>query len=498
MILLLMFEILFYVGTSLFLPFFYAYYLKDPIWFPIGICIILTMGFGFPIYIKNLYIGFKKAILEAINKDKKTTHINMAKRILTSDFLTLKLRDSKPKTSEIILASALTYFLIPLITIIPYLYSGISLEDAVFESFSGWTSTGLTVLKIDDYSDAFKFFRTMTQWVGGMGIVLFALLVIKGPATGKMYMLEGKKDVGESIPSMARKIWIIYTIITIVGTLALNIAGLDIFSSLNYSMTSVATGGFAVHNDTSFMTDAQKLIIAGIMFAGAISFAVYIDLIKIKWKSLFNSETLFLALMAITGGLAMYYTSTMTPVESITIAISSFSTCGYQPVDLSKVSYFTKFTSTILMIIGGSFGSTAGGLKVWRVFAVIKHVLNRVKKTFSNQKIVRVVKMGRHIVDESTLLEFSTYFFMYFTLVALCSALFILSGHYIHNQEDYSVANSMLISASILGNVGLSPIDMSLIPVFTKYAASFFMYAGRIEIFPLLVLIRFVKNKITR
>ena len=381
--------------------------------------------------------------------------------------------------------------------------------SAFFESMSGWTGTGLTMVTREDLLPySLQFWRSLIQWVGGVGVIVLTLSILARPGTGSFVLYKGEardKKTHPSIISTVRTIWWIFLLYSIIGIVSLIIIGavtsdgMSIWESINHGMTGLATGGFSVTDDsiTGFNSISQIAIIV-LMVLGAIAFAAHYNLLKGRIKK-FLSDVQFKALIAliILGivGLAVMNLSLYNHNWFDSIKFSSFQfisaiTCtGFASVpDLNIWSEPAKLLLAFAMIIGGAAGSTAGGIKLFRAILLYKGVGWRIKRAISTPRRVFVHKLGdRHLSkDDAMDLINEAAIISFMWVIILAVGFFVIS--IIENQ---TIANSIFEVCSAQGNVGLSTgiTKIYMSPV-SKSMLIFNMWIGRLEIIPIIVLIK--------
>ena len=397
--------------------------------------------------------------------------------------------------------------------LIPYNTTTLAYMDplsAFFESMSGWTGTGLTMVGKEELLPyTLQFWRSLIQWVGGVGVIVLTLSILARPGTGSFVLYKGEardQKTHPSIISTVRTIWWIFLLYTIIGIIALIIIGIvtsngmDPWQSLNHAMTALATGGFSVTDNsiTGFGPVSQMAIII-LMILGAIAFAAHYDLLQGRIKK-FLSDTQFkamlvLLILGITGltlvNLEIYGGDISRSLGQSSFQFISALTCtGFATVE--NIAGWTESAKLILamaMIIGGAAGSTAGGIKLYRAVLLYKGAGWRIKQAISTPRRVFVHKLGDKSLSKESAMdlinEAAIISFMWVILLAVG----MISIATIFPNE--TLGNVIFEVCSAQGNVGLSSgittIEMSPI---AKIMLIFNMWIGRLEIIPIIVLIK--------
>ena len=390
----------------------------------------------------------------------------------------------------------------------PFLIGGYipSVTDAFFETMSGFTTTGATILDdVEWLPHGILYWRTQTQWIGGLGIVFFTIAILPsmvGSGSVKVFSAEAtgpmRSKMHPRLSTMAKWIWTIYLGLTIACVLSFYACGMNWFDSINYAMTTTATGGFATHNDTTtyFNSPAIEYVSVLYQFLAGINFAMlYMAIFKFKVGNLFRSSefklyifiivsaTVFIAYLLITRngyGLERAFRSSLFHV------VSFMTTTGIFNDDAAMWPRITWIVLGCLMFIGACSGSTTGGFKCIRLVMVFKVLRNEFRRILHPNAILPVKVNGQTVSQQklSTLLAF----FAIFTVMVLITAtLMVMAG------IDYT--NSTVISLSCISNVGASlsteigpVLSWGELPIHIKWTCSFLMLVGRLEIMSVLVL----------
>lgn len=389
-------------------------------------------------------------------------------------------------SSAMALAS-LTFVTVSLLGSIAYL-DHLSPIDAVFESVSGFTTTGLTTVNPESLPHAVLFWRSLTQWIGGVGILVIFLLLISSPGMSSYYMYraEGRTQrIEAGVYSTVKRIFIIYLAYTSLGIMLFALAGMPLFDAVNHAFTSLSTGGFSTRNNSigSFNNPYIGIVSILLMVLGATSFTVHSNLFRRKFRDyLKNNECrLFWALILIFSALlSVSFLSLPQPLSlGIFHTFSALTTTGYG-LGVENYPDLSKFFIIVLMIMGGFAGSTAGGLKLVRIGILGKAIVWVSKKISLPQSAIVPFKFQRKIVSEEELSIVSLFSFIYL-LILVISAMFL-------SFMGYPPIDSFFVSASAEGTVGLTTIDIAGVNPLGKLVLMACMLLGRLEILPFFVL----------
>lgn len=372
--------------------------------------------------------------------------------------------------------------------------------NAVFESYSGFTGTGLSVaLRPSELPHSLQWWRSFTEWIGGVGVIVLVLSVLE-PATDDYYLYhaEGReKKIGLTVTSTAKWIWRIYLLYTGLSVLLLRLVGMSWWSALNHGMTAIATGGFSVtDNSLSDYSSVIQLAVVPIMIAGAISFSTHYQLLSqgrltALWQSA-QHRALWLLLGVGTLVLLLenyWFRGSFLWVDTLFQWTSALTTCGLSTVKLQTWSPSAQLLLSLAMVFGAASGSTVGGLKLSRVVALYKGVLWRFRRIS-----LRPHELMRYTINGEVLKELqanrrveAAAILGTIWLMLLGVGVFTLT-HVVWPQYDLS--NVILEVASAQGNVGLSTgITHSSLHWVGKLTLILLMWMGRLEIIPVLMLL---------
>ncbi len=480
--------VMFYAGIPLLIPAIYGYWLGEEIWHVLALTAAIMMLAEVPGLIaggfRSIIDFFRGAVRWILRRGEKAWGTGLAVEELGKKLDELTLGEALALTS-------LAWIVIPAIGAIPYAYAGLGPVDAFFESMSGWTSTGLSVVDSpENFPHSLILFRSITQWIGGLGIIVLMLAVLRGREARALLKAEGRESLGASISKTVRTYWKIYFVLSIVGLGLLYALGIDLFNSINLMMSGISNGGFFPFSHYDF-TDAQKFALAGLMFAGATSFVFFDKVGKGRIFSAVKDEELILyVLLTVVAVGLIAYVGQEEVYNSILNSVSAIACGGFAIGDVAVMHEFSKYMIILLMICGGMYGSTTGAVKLWRILVVGKSVSQRIKQSFLPAGAVQAVKVNGVAIGAEAVIESAVFIFAYMALLLFGAGVFIAAGD--------GMVDSLFIVASSMGNVGLSTFTISVIPGAHKAFLILLMYLGRIEIFPSLALARYIIGLVKR
>ena len=398
---------------------------------------------------------------------------------------------------------ALAWLLLSLFGALPFVFSSLipGYVDAFFEAVSGFTTTGATVLvNFDRPLHGVMFWRAFTHWIGGMGVLVLTLALLP-QMTGRTSHLVRAESPGPSmskiVPKMgdsAKILYLIYALLTGLEFLSLMIAGMNVYDAAVHSLSTAGTGGFSTYGASigAFNSLAVEIVITVFMVMYGVNFALYYHLLIGDWKTMYKSEELrwylgiyLFAVLFIGGFLIPHYHSVGTAFRySAFESASLISTTGFGICDFNTWPQAAKALVLVIMFLGSCAGSTAGGIKTIRIALLCKMVIREVRRTFQPRK-VQVVRFEGKGVDEAQLSQISVFFFVYLALILVGMLLISLENRY-DVQTNFSAA---LTCVSNVGPAfGAVASDFAGYGPFAKIVLSILMLAGRLEMFPILVL----------
>ena len=398
------------------------------------------------------------------------------------------------KTKEGFLIVVLFWFILSLFGSIPFMFDeqlSLTFIDAFFESISGWTTTGATVINnIDVLSPSLLIYRQELQWLGGMGIVILALAILPMLGVGGMHLYKAEstgpiKDnkISPRIAETAKSLWSIYLGLTIICAAAYYLAGMSIFDSVAHSFSTIAIGGFSTHNSSIGYFDSNliELICVFFMLISALNFILHFMAIKTKDIRTYINDTefksyiwvIFFVFLSIVLYVNIGEHEDLTVIQILFQSVSFITTSGF--TSTTYYSWPSFITSLLIAIsfIGACAGSTGGGLKVIRV--VILKIIHPTAEI--------PIRINQSTINEETSATLYNFFIFYILSYLALSFLLLMSG--------LDMITSFSAVASCINNLGPGLGDVALnygnINIFSKYVLSFAMILGRLEIFTLLI-----------
>jgi trk system potassium uptake protein len=377
-----------------------------------------------------------------------------------------------------------------------------SFLDACFESVSGFTTTGSTILKdIEQLSHGLLLWRSLIQWIGGMGIIVLsvALLPLLGVGGLQLYKAEVPGPTIDKIRPRVRDtaaaLWSVYILLTAVLLILLLAGGMSFFDALCHSFTTLATGGYSTKNASiaAFGSSYINIVITVFMFLAGLSFTLHYKWIHGDIKSLINSsESRWYALLVLAGILFVTVSTRLTMFDSWQDAaehasfqvVSIITTTGYSTYDYQLWAPSVQFLLLLFMFIGGCAGSTAGGIKIVRIGLLVRNTLHEIRRILHPKAVVRL-PFDKQTVGQSVMNEIMAFAFIFLTVFVMSTIILSVTG------MDFMSAVGA--TASALGNIG--PGFGSVGPAGTyadlhtlaKLTLMFCMIMGRLELFTILI-----------
>ena len=376
----------------------------------------------------------------------------------------------------------------------------LSFADAFFESISGWTTTGATVIKdIDGLSLSILIYRQELQWLGGMGIVILALAVLPMLGVGGMQLYNAEttgpikdKKISPRIAEIAKHLWAVYLGLTVLCALSYFIAGMSAFDAISHSFSTIAIGGFSTHNDSIgyFQSSSIEFVCIIFMFLSALNFTLHFIFLRSKnIKSYFmDAEArLYLFIIFTFISIMFLYLITSNTLETefrhiIFQGVSFITTSGFTSTSYAGWPSFLLITLLTMSFVGACTGSTGGGMKVMRIMLLFKLMKKELMKILHPTAEIPII-VNENPLSENISHSVWNFFILYIISYLVISFLLLASG------LDMTSAFSAV--ASCINNLGpaLGAVsdNYSAINDFSKYMLSFAMLLGRLEIFTLLI-----------
>ena len=400
----------------------------------------------------------------------------------------------------------LTWVVFSFFGMFPFLIHGSlsNITDAYFETMSGFTTTGATIIDdVESLPHGLLFWRSLMQWIGGLGIVFFTVALLPQLVGGsvKVFAAEAtgpmRSKMHPRLSTTAKWIWSIYVLLTIACALSFWLAGMDWFDATNYSMSTTATGGFSTHNGTIFLASPliEYLAILFQFLAGINFTLLYMSLFKWKMGSLFrNSEfKMYIITILVATAWIMYLLLTRLDYDlesafrsALFQVVSFITTTGLSNTDAGAWPHFTWIILMFLMFMGACSGSTTGGFKSIRVLMMLKVLRNEFRHII-HPNAVLPVKLSGQSIPQNRLVTLLALFTLYVIALLLVFTVMIVSGIDITNAATIALSLISNVGAGLDTNMGaqMSWADLS---DGIKWLCSFLMLVGRLEIVAVLVL----------
>ncbi len=425
--------------------------------------------------------------------------------IVLGTLLTLKKPQNKAVyTREGMAVVAIAWIACSVLGALPYFISGEipNLADAIFETASGLTTTGSTILNdIEAMSKSCLFWRAFTHFIGGMGVLILMLAILPQSDTRTMHLVRAESagpTAGKLVAKMSSSVRILYCIyiaLTVLEMILLLFGGMPFFDAITTAFATAGTGGFSVRAGSiaDYHSAYIDAVVTLFMMLFSVNFTMYFLLLSKKFTQVLKNEELrvFLCICAvsilmITLNITKVYGSVFTALRYASFQVLTIiSTAGFATANYTEWPFFSQMILMLLMFIGGCAGSTGGGLKVMRIIVLCKSALKEIRCTLSPRSVV-VVKCDGKAVDKEVVHGIG-YYFIVFMLIMACSILLLsLDGH------DISTTVTAVITCMNNVGPGLGEVDpsgnFSGFSAWAKLLLSADMLLGRLEIYPLLVL----------
>lgn len=373
--------------------------------------------------------------------------------------------------------------------------------DAFFETVSGFTTTGASILSdIEALSKGLLFWRSFTHWIGGMGVLVFVMAIFPEESGRSIHIMRAEMPgpiVGKLVPKIretAKILYLIYIFMTLIQIVLLLVGGMPLFDSITVTFGTAGTGGFAIKNNSiASYSPYLQWVIAIFMMLFGINFNLYYLILVKRFKTALKSTELWVyigilavAATLITGNIYSLYNNIPDAVRASFFQVSSImTTTGFATTDFNLWPSFSKVILVTLMFIGACAGSTGGGLKVSRLVIAIKTILRDIKRMLHPRTIGSVKYEGKKLDNQtinSVSVYFTVYFILFFVLLLLISV------------DSFDFETNFTAVAACYNNIGpglagVGPTsNFGAYSVFSKIVLSVAMLLGRLEIFPILLI----------
>lgn len=434
--------------------------------------------------------------------------------VLTTGLCGLILRFSITPRSENLgrkdgcMITCMVWIIYSLFGMLPFILGspGLNVSEGFFEAMSGFTTTGATVIRdIESCSHGIRLWRAMTQWIGGLGIVLFTLTVIPSLNNSRgIFMFHAEVSgithdkIGARIANTAKILWGLYGVLTLVLIGLLWIGPMDFFESVCHAFACISTGGFSTHNDSIASYDSfyVKLVLSVFMFIGGVNFGLLFAAVRGHvgdlWKNdVFRAYLWLIAVNYIITLISIFHADHWEGWQSLTIdpifhIISAMTSTGFGAGNFELWGELSLVLTIIMMYFGACAGSTTGGAKIDRLLYMLKNCRVEIKRAVSPRSM-KAVRINNQVITPENTTEIIAFLLIY-------SALIVFGGILL-SAMDFPIVDAFFASISCASNNGLGAGitgvtgSFDFVPSVGKWVMSFLMLAGRLEIFALIMLL---------
>ncbi len=422
-------------------------------------------------------------------------------------FTTKSSRDAEIKKRDGYLIVTMGWLSMAVFGTLPYLVTGSipSLTNAFFETMSGLSTTGASILdNIEDMPRAVLFWRSLTQWIGGMGIIVLtiAILPMLGIGGMELFVAEApgptKDKIHPRIKETAKRLWVIYVALTTLQTILFLFAGMSFFDAINHALTTNSTGGFSTYQNSIayFNSPLIEYITVIFMFLAGTNFTLLYFGLKGKFKNVFKNDEFRWYLMAIIGLVLVltpivYYSGVYQDFSNSFRAtlfqvVSIITTTGYASGDFTTWGSLATFIFFLLLFSGASAGSTSGGIKIVRIIVLMKNGFLEFKRRLHPNAVIQV-SLNQHPVSNTIIYNLLAFIFLYLFIFTIGSGIMTAIG-VPFDEAISSVATSLGNVGPGIGDLGPSH-SFSQVPDGGKWVLAFLMLFGRLELFTVALLL---------
>ena len=402
--------------------------------------------------------------------------------------------------------TAAAWIVLPLFGTLPYLFTGVtpSFIDAVFESFSGFTTTGSSVILVPEkLPPSMLTYRALTQWVGGLGLLLFVVALLRrlGLGAGSLYEAEfsgtQQRKLHPRLAHSVTRMWTIYGLLTVTMMCVLWFQGVGLVDAFCTACSTVSTGGFVTHaGGITALGHGATVTVTVFMFLSGVNVALLYRIFTLKWRHLWRDEELRTYTVLFVVSVAVCTAAFATEGEALKKAAafsvfhiaSTMSTCGFYTPVPAHWSFVVSVLTFLLIVTGASAGSTGGGIKLRRIMIMVQYVANYFTRMI-HPNAVRQVKVNGEIVESGYINKVFAFVFLYI--------IFIVGGGFVLTMAGSSIPDALCMAAANISNLGPSPLinamggnlDYALLPPIAKGTLTLLMVAGRVELFAILAVV---------
>ncbi|MBN2288477.1 MAG: TrkH family potassium uptake protein [Candidatus Glassbacteria bacterium] len=458
-----------FVGATMLLPLVCAWYCHEPEIVPFIQAMVLTIGVGAAVFL--------------LTRSSEDIRVREGFGIVTLGWVAMAAFGS-----------------------LPFLFSGAipGLTDAYFETLSGFTTTGASILtEIESMPRSLLLWRSQTQWLGGMGIIVLSIAILPFLGVGGMQLFRAEVPgptmdrLKPRISHTAGLLWAVYLLLTMLEILLLQLGGMDLLEAVNHSFTTMATGGFSTKNASiaHYQSPYIQYVIIFFMFMAGVSFSLHYRCLTGGRPGVYYRDREWVFYVTILGGatVAIYLSNLLggqgygekAVRDSLFQVVSITTTTGYATADFDRWDSLSRVMLLALMFVGGCAGSTGGGMKVIRLLLILKHGKSEIKKLL-HPRAIFLVKVKKIKIRPEVMLNVQGFFNLYIALFVFCTFLMAALG-----LDMISAASSV---AATLGNIGpglgaVGPMaNFSEVPLLGKWVLNLCMLLGRLEIYTVIIL----------
>ena len=406
-----------------------------------------------------------------------------------------------------LLLASVAWIFFSLFGMLPFIFCAtpLNVSEAFFEAMSGFTTTGATVIRdVESCSKGILLWRALTQWIGGLGIILFTLTFIPTlNNSGSLMMFHAEATgithdkLGARIADTAKRLWALYTMFTLTLILLLWAGPMDLFDSICHSATAISTGGFSTRNDgiAAFDSPYIKSVLVAFMFIGGVSFVLIIAALRNSWREfwrndVFRTYVLIIVVVYVIMVFAVVSGGHYQGLQSITVdplfhIVSALTSTGFSAGNWEGWGFLVLTMTFFMMYVGACAGSTTGGLKIDRFLFLVKN-MRFVLGRYVRPRLMKAININRQSVEPEQASEIVAYIFIFSILIVVGGVVLVAQGFPIVDAFFSSVscvANNGL-GAGVTGVTG----SYDFLPSSGKWLMSFLMLAGRLEIMSLLAI----------
>lgn len=402
--------------------------------------------------------------------------------------------------------TSIVWMLVPAAGALPYFFYGLGggPADALFESVSGFTTTGSSITTLPELlPKGLLLWRSTTQWIGGLGLILFVVALNRRLASGSIQLYDAEfsgtqqRKLHPHIAVSVSRMWHIYTLLTIILIVALKFCGNGTFDSVTIALSTVSTGGFVTHSvGFANANSATFAVLTVFMFLSGVNVALLYNFFTFRWRHLKHSEEFVAYFVIFVVAIAVSVTSFLAEnnllKESVRYSLfhvaSTLSTCGFYIDRPPHWSFPVSVLTFLLMFVGAMAGSTGGGLKIRRLMTLVRYLRNYMTRMI-HPNVVFSIKIDRKTVPAEYVNKIFAFVFLYICFVTGGGFILTLCGSSIPEALSMAAANMANLGPSpLMDAAGSMPVYASL-PIVSKCTLMVLMLAGRLEIFALLALV---------